>query len=51
VFDAEIVVFEVDVEIWKDQLILDEAPDDPRHLVTIELDDGVLHLDLSHAIL
>src|SRR5665811_2261945 len=35
-------------DVYKRQ-ILDELPDDPRHLVTVELDDGVLHCDLAHA--
>ena len=30
----------------QDQLVLDERPDDPGHLVAVELDDGILHLDL-----
>jgi hypothetical protein len=46
--DAEVVVFQVDVEIGQDQLLLDEVPDNPRHLVAVELDDGVLDLDLGH---
>src|SRR5450759_268178 len=45
----QVVVLEVDVQIGVDQAVLDELPDDPRHLITIELDDGVLHLDLAHA--
>jgi hypothetical protein len=31
-----------------DQLVLDELPDDPGHLVAVHLDDGILHLDLRH---
>jgi hypothetical protein len=46
--DAEVVVLELDVEIGKDQLVLDELPDDPRHLVAVELDDRRLHCDLGH---
>ena len=46
--DAEVVVLELDVEVGQDQLVLDELPDDPGHLVAVELDDGVLHLDLGH---
>jgi hypothetical protein len=48
VLDAEVVVLEVDVEVRVDQLVLDELPDDPGHLVTVELDDGALYLDLRH---
>jgi hypothetical protein len=36
VLDAEVEVLEVDVEVGKDQLILDELPDDARHLVAVE---------------
>ncbi len=46
--DAEVVVFQAEVEIGQDQLGLDEVPDDPSHLVAVELDDGVGYLDLRH---
>src|SRR5215211_1221669 len=46
--DAEVVVLELDVDVGKDQLLLDEGPDDPGHLVAVELDDGVVHLDFRH---
>ena len=42
--DAEIVIEQVDIEIGQDQLLLDEIPDDPGHLVAVHLDDGVVHL-------
>ena len=48
VLDAEVVVLELDVEVRQDQLVLDELPDNPGHLVAVELDDGCLHLDLGH---
>ncbi len=48
VLDAEVVILEVDVEIGVDQLVLDELPDDAGHLVAVELDDGIGHLDLRH---
>jgi hypothetical protein len=48
VLDAEVVVVELDVEVREDQLVLDELPDDARHLVAVHLDDRVLHLDLAH---
>jgi hypothetical protein len=47
-FDAEVVILEVDVEIGQDQLVLDEVPDDPGHLVAVEFDDRVGYLDLRH---
>ena len=47
VLEAEIVVLEVDVEVRVDELVLDVLPDDAGHLVPVELDDGVLDLDLA----
>ncbi len=44
----EIVVEQVDIEVRMDQLVLDELPDDPGHLVAVHLDDGIRHLDLCH---
>ena len=48
VLDAEVVIEQVDVEIGQDQPLADPLPDDPGHLVAVELDDRVLHLDLGH---
>ena len=48
VLDAEVVVLQLHIEVLQDQLILDELPDDAGHLVAIELDDGVVDLDLRH---
>ena len=39
---------QVDIEEGVDQLVLDVLPDDPGHLVAIEFDDGVGHLDFCH---
>ena len=47
VLEAEIVVLEVDVEVGEDELVLDVLPDDAGHLIAVELDDGVLDLDLG----
>ena len=46
--DREVEVNEVDVEIGLDQLVLDHRPDDPGHLVAVELDDRIRDLDLGH---
>ncbi|KAH0281690.1 putative isocitrate dehydrogenase, partial [Aureobasidium melanogenum] len=43
---TEIVVLEVDVEVRVNELVLDVLPDDASHLITIKLDNRVLHLDL-----
>ena len=47
VFEAEVVVLEVDVEVGVDELVLDVLPDDAGHFVAVELDDGVLDLDFG----
>ena len=47
--DPEVEIDELDVEVGQDQLLLDEGPDDPGHLVAVELDDRVLDFDLRHA--
>ena len=44
----QVVVFEVDVEVGVDQLVLDELPDDAGHLVAVHLDDGVATLIFGH---
>ncbi len=46
--DAEIVIFEFDVEIGQDQFLFDEIPDNAGHLIAIELDDRIGNLDLVH---
>jgi hypothetical protein len=38
----------IDVEVGMDQLVFDELPDDPGHLVAIHLDDGIFDFDLHH---
>jgi hypothetical protein len=44
---AQVVVLEVDVQVRVDELVLDVLPDDAGHLVAVQLDDGVLDLDLG----
>ena len=46
--DAQVVRLQVDLEVGQDQALLDEGPDDPGHLVAVELDDGVFDFDLGH---
>ncbi|MND57083.1 hypothetical protein D3C80_482050 [compost metagenome] len=50
VLDREIVIFDVEIEIGQDQLILDQLPDDAGHLVAVEIDDRVGYLDLLHGL-
>src|SRR5690606_5105297 len=47
-FDPQVVVLEVHIEVRVDQLVLDELPDDAGHLVAVEFDDCALDLDLGH---
>src|SRR6202034_3762841 len=49
VLDGQVVVIELDIQVGQDQLVLDEVPDDPGHLVAVYLDDGIHYLDLGHA--
>ena len=36
VLDGQVVVLQVDIQVGQDQLVLDELPDDPGHLVAVE---------------
>src|SRR5216684_1013482 len=46
--DPEIVVFQLDIEIGENQFLADRLPDDPRHFVTVHLDDGIFDFDFAH---
>ena len=46
VWQTKIVVLEVDVKVWVDELVFDDLPDDPGHLITVQLHHRVLDLDL-----
>src|SRR6185503_8698661 len=48
VLDRKIVVEKIDVQIGVDKLLLDQGPNNPRHLVAVELDNGILNLDFCH---
>ena len=48
ILDREIVIIEMNVEIGMDELVADQVPNDPGHLVAIEFDDGICDLDLVH---
>jgi len=48
VFHPQVEIEQLDIEERVDQLVLDVLPDDPGHLVAIEFDDGVGHLDFCH---
>ena len=42
VLDGEVEIEQRQVEMREDQLLLDHLPDDPRHLVPVEVGDWVL---------
>jgi len=46
--DAEVVVFDVDVEVGKDQFFFDEFPDYSCHFVAVKLDNGFGYFYFSH---
>jgi hypothetical protein len=48
VLNPKIETLDIEVEIRKDQLVLDELPDEACHFVAIEFDDRVCDLDLCH---
>ena len=48
VFNRQIVIFEGNIKIGVDQLVLDELPDDARHLITVQLHNRIRHLDFRH---
>ena len=45
--DREVVILKIDVEVGENELVLDELPDDPRHLVAIEFHNRPQNLDLA----
>jgi hypothetical protein len=51
IFDAEVIVFQIDVQIRKDQFFLDESPNNAGHLVPVQLYNRGLDLDFCHHIL
>ena len=49
VLHAQVIVVQLDVHEREDQLVLDPLPDDPGHLVAVDVHDGIGDLDLGHA--
>jgi len=47
--EAEVVVFEVDVEVFVDEFVFDVLPDDAGHFIAVKLDERVLDFDLLDA--
>jgi hypothetical protein len=48
VLDRQVVVLELHLEVRQDQLLPDLLPDDPGHLVAVELHDRVVDLNFRH---
>ena len=50
VLKAQIIVLCLQVDIRKQELILDHLPKNPRHLIAVHLDKRRLHLNPAHAV-
>ena len=48
VFNREIVIFQVDVEIGVDEFFADIVPDDAGHLIAVEFNNRIFNLDFLH---
>jgi len=46
--DTQVVVLEVDIEVWQNQLLADLLPYDARHFIAIHLNNGVFNRNLCH---
>jgi len=51
VFDREIIILDVEIEVGMDQLVLDRLPDDAGHFIAVEVHNWVGDFDLAHRIL
>ncbi len=49
IFDAEVVVIELEIEIREDEAVFDERPDNAGHFIAIKVDDRGGYFDLLHA--
>ncbi len=49
VFNTQIVVFEVNIQIRQDQPFADEVPDNTGHFIPVHFHNRVFDLDFSHA--
>ena len=41
VFHSEVIIFDVDIQVWKNELLLDEGPNDPGHFITVQFYNGI----------
>src|SRR5690554_537920 len=46
--DREVIIFDRQIEIGMDEFVLDRLPDDPGHLIAVEIDDRVGDFDFAH---
>jgi hypothetical protein len=47
VFNAQVIVLKVHIDVGKNQSVSDPLPDDTGHLISVEFNNSILHLDLS----
>jgi hypothetical protein len=47
-FNAEILIFKIDIEIRQDQFVFDELPYDTCHFVTVEFNDWCDNFNFAH---
>ena len=48
--DGKIVIFEVNIQVRKNEALANPLPDNARHLVPVHFDDGVGDLDFGHVL-
>ncbi len=48
VLHAQIIVFDVQIHIGKDQFVFDKGPNDPSHFIAVEFYDGVRNRNFIH---
>jgi hypothetical protein len=48
VFDSQVEVLNIEIEVREDQFVFDKLPDDAGHLVPVHLDDGFGYFDFIH---
>jgi hypothetical protein len=48
VFDSQIVVFDIYIQVREDEFFFDEFPNDTGHFVAIKLHDGIRYFNFLH---
>jgi len=49
-FNTQVVILEVNIEVGVNEAVFDELPDDARHFVAIEFDHNACNLNLFHVL-